>query len=65
MLPSPCKNAPTITNIAMIMTAVRYLITRVETAVPKAFAASLVPSDHPMKSPDNNNKYIIGLMPFW
>jgi hypothetical protein len=49
----------------MMITAVRYLITRVETAVPNAFAASLVPSDHPMNMPDNNNKYIIGLMPFW
>ena len=44
------------TITAMIVTAVRYLITRVATAVPKALAASFVPSDQPINRPAESSK---------
>ena len=43
---------------AIIIIAVLYFTTLVATAVPKALAASFVPSDQPMKRPAKSNKYI-------
>lgn len=49
------------TITAIIMMDVLYFTTLVATAVPKALAASFVPSDQPMKRPAKSNKYIIFL----
>ena len=45
----------------MMMIDVLYFTTLVATAVPKALAASFVPSDQPIKRPAKSNKYIIFL----
>ena len=52
---------PRRTIVAIMMMAVLYFTTLVATAVPKALAASFVPSDQPIKRPAKSNKYIIFL----
>ena len=52
---------PRTTIVAIIIIEVLYFTTLVATAVPKALAASFVPSDQPMKRPAKSNKYIIFL----
>ncbi len=49
--PAPLMTAPRMTKIPQKIAAFLKLIIRVPTAVPKTFAASLAPSDHPRNKP--------------
>jgi hypothetical protein len=49
--PLPLATAPMMMNTQQMIAAVRNLTMWVPTAVPNILAASLAPSDHPIKSP--------------
>ena len=51
VVPAPLMMAPNITKILQMIAAVLKRTIRVPTAVPKTFAASFAPKDHPRNNP--------------
>jgi len=55
VVPAPLMIAPNITKILQTIAAVLKRTIRVPTAVPKTFAASFAPKDHPRNNPPKRN----------